>query len=99
MEVLHEGKGELIGWHDPDDNREFVLKNKSRELKDKTTTVKEVVANFIHDGDFIASGGFGHTRIAMSIVYEIIRQKKRELVMAGKTAVHDIDLLIDVHGR
>ena len=30
----------------------------------------------------------------MSLVYEIIRQRKRNLVMAGKTAVHDIDVLI-----
>ncbi len=94
MEVLHEGKGELIGWHDPDDNREYVLKNKSKELKDKRTTAKEAVTTFVKDGDFIASGGFGHSRISMSIVYEIIRQKKQNLVMAGKTAVHDIDLLI-----
>ncbi|GAI85372.1 unnamed protein product, partial [marine sediment metagenome] len=36
MEVLSEGKGELIGWHDPDEAREWVFKNKSRELKDKT---------------------------------------------------------------
>lgn len=94
MEVLHEGKGELIGWHDPDDNREFVLKNKSRELKDKRTTAENAVNQYVHDGDYIASGGFGHTRVSMAIVYEIIRQKKRNLVMAGKTAVHDIDLLI-----
>jgi acyl CoA:acetate/3-ketoacid CoA transferase alpha subunit len=92
--VLQEGTGELIGWHDPDEAREWVLKNKSRELKDKTMSVKEAVSRFIRDGDFIASGGFGHTRISMAIVYEIIRQKKRRLIMAGKTAVHDLDLLV-----
>jgi glutaconate CoA-transferase, subunit A len=30
----------------------------------------------------------------MAIVYEIIRQKKRNLAMAGKTAVHDFDILV-----
>ena len=35
MEALKEGKGELLGWHDPDEARDWVLKNKSRELKDK----------------------------------------------------------------
>ncbi len=94
MEILHEGKGELIGWHDPDENREYVLKNKSRELKDKTMTAKEVVTKFVKDGNFIASGGFGHIRVSMNIIYEIIRQKKRNLIMAGKTAVHDLDLLV-----
>lgn len=94
MAVLQEGTGELIGWHDPDEAREWVLKNKSRELKDKTISVKEAVSRFVRDGDFIASGGFGHTRISMAIVYEIIRQKKRSLIMAGKTAVHDLDVLV-----
>jgi len=94
MEVLHEGLGELVGWHDPDENREFVLHNKSRELKDKTMTASEAVASFVKNGDFIASGGFGHIRVSMNIIYEIIRQRKRDLTMAGKTAVHDLDLLV-----
>jgi acyl CoA:acetate/3-ketoacid CoA transferase alpha subunit len=94
MEVLSEGEGELIGWHDPDEAREWVLKNKSREMKDKTMSVKEVVSRFVNDGDFIASGGFGHIRVSMAIIYEIIRQKKRNLTMAGKTAVHDLDILV-----
>jgi len=94
MEVLQEGKGELVGWHDPDEAREWVLKNKSRDLKDKTMSVEEAVSEFVHDGDFIASGGFGHVRVSMTVVYEMIRQKKRNLIMAGKTAVHDLDILV-----
>ena len=97
MEVLHEGIGELIGWHDPDENRQFVLKNKKRTLKDKTMTAADAVSQFIKDGDFIASGGFGHARVSMNIVYEIIRQKRRNLALAGKTAVHDCDILVG-HG-
>jgi 3-oxoacid CoA-transferase subunit A/glutaconate CoA-transferase subunit A len=93
-EILSEGKGELIGWHDPDEARQWVREHKSRELKDKTVSVKEAVSTFIHDGDFIASGGFGHVRVAMAVVYEIVRQKKRNLAMAGKTAVHDLDILV-----
>jgi glutaconate CoA-transferase subunit A len=94
MEVLKEGKGELLGWHDPDDARDWVLNNKSRELKDKTMSVKEAVSKFIHDGDFIASGGFGHVRVSMAIVYEIGRQRKHNLAMADRTAVHDFDILV-----
>ncbi|MBN2361594.1 MAG: CoA transferase subunit A, partial [Deltaproteobacteria bacterium] len=66
MEVLSEGTGELIGWHDPDDARDWVLHNKSRELKDKTLTIKEAVARYVKDGDFIANGGFGHIRVSMA---------------------------------
>lgn len=94
MDILKEGKGELLGWHDPDEARDWVLKNKSRELKDKTMSVREAVSRFVHDGDFVASGGFGHVRVSMAVVYEIIRQKKRNLAMAGKTAVHDFDILV-----
>ncbi len=94
MEILKEGKGELVGWYDPDEARRWVQENKSRELKDKTISVEEAVSRFVHDGDFIASGGFGHTRVSMAIIYELIRQKRRNLTMAGKTAVHDIDILV-----
>lgn len=94
MEILAEGQGELIGWHDPDENRQWVLENKSRELQDKRMTVREAVDRFIHDGDYVATGGFGHIRVPMALIYEIVRQGRRDLTMAGKTAVHDIDILI-----
>jgi len=94
MNILNEGNGELIGWHDPDTNRHWVQKNKFRELKDKKMTAQEAVSTYIKDESFIAMGGFGHVRVSMPIVYEIIRQKKRKLTIAGKTAVHDLDLLV-----
>ena len=94
IQILQQGSGELIGWHDPDENRQWVREHKSRDLRDKRMSVKEAVEEFVHDGNFVAFGGFGHIRIPMAVVYEIIRQQKRGLVMAGKTAVHDIDLLI-----
>jgi acyl CoA:acetate/3-ketoacid CoA transferase alpha subunit len=94
MDIISEGKGELIGWHDPDEAREWVQKNKTRALVDKRMTAKEAVTRFIKDGDYVASGGFGHVRISMAIVYEIIRQKRRNLLLAGKTSVHDLDMLI-----
>jgi len=94
MDVLFEGKGKMVGWIDADEHRKWVAKNKSKELKDKRMDAKEAVSKFIHDGDFIAIGGFGHVRVPMALVYEIIRQRKRHLAMAGKTAVHDLDLLV-----
>ena len=94
MEILQAGHGQLIGWHDPDENRQWVLEHKPRDLVDKRMTVADAVTRFVHDGDFIASGGFGHVRVGMAAIYEIIRQGRRRLIMAGKTAVHDADLLI-----
>ncbi|MCL6429842.1 MAG: CoA transferase subunit A [Anaerolineae bacterium] len=94
VEILADGQGELIGWRDPDENRQWILEHKSRELRDKRMTVREAVEQFVHDGDYIATGGFGHVRVPMALIYEIVRQGKRDLAMAGKTAVHDIDILI-----
>lgn len=94
MNVLDEGKGKLIGWHDPDENREWVQKNKSRALVDKRMSIKEAVAKFVQDGMVIGMGGFGHVRTSFAAIYEIIRQKKRNLTVLGKTAVHDLDVLI-----
>jgi len=94
LEVLEEGKGELLAWHDPDENRRWILENKPRSLEDKRCSMKEAVAKFVRDGDYIALGGFGHVRVSMAAVYEIIRQGKRNLTLGGKTGVHDADILM-----
>ena len=94
FEPTAEGNGKLMGWHDPDEHRCWVRDNKPRTLHDKVTTVSDAVGRYVHDGDVIVSGGFGHVRVAMAVVYEIVRQGKRDLAMAAKTAVHDIDILI-----
>ena len=94
MEILAEGKGRLLGWHDPDEHRRWVRDNKPRELKDKRMSVGDAVERFVHDGDLLTFGGFGHVRVSMAFVYEIIRQRRRDLVVLTKTGVHDVDLLI-----
>jgi glutaconate CoA-transferase subunit A len=94
IEILAQGHGELVGWRDPDENRAWIRDNKPRGLVDKQMSVQEAVARFVHDGDYMAIGGFGHVRVPMAVVYEIVRQGRRNLTMAGKTAVHDIDVLI-----
>ena len=91
---IQSGIGKLIGWHDPDENREWIVQNKSRGLVDKRLSASEAVARFIPDGSLLAMGGFGHVRVSMAIVYEIIRQQKKHLTMFGKTAVHDLDVLV-----
>jgi len=87
-------EGELIGWHDPDENRQWIRENKPRAMLDKRTTVPEAVRKFVADGSLVAVGGFGHIRVPMALIYEIVRQGRRDLTMCGKTAVHDIDILI-----
>ena len=92
--MVQKGTGKLVGWHDPDENRQWVFENKSRGLIDKQMSVSEAVSRFIPDGSLLAMGGFGHVRVSMAVVYEMIRQRKKHLLMTGKTAVHDLDVLV-----
>ena len=94
MNVIEEGNGELVGWEHPDDAREWMAEEKSRAFEDKRMAAAEAVEAYIEDGDLIAGGGFGHVRISTPILHEIIRQDVTDLVVSGKTAVFDLDLLI-----
>jgi len=91
---IKSGIGEYIGWHDPDENRQWIRHHKSPALYNKQISAQQAVTEYIKDGSLLAMGGFGHVRVSMPIVYEIIRQQKKNLIMSGKTAVHDLDLLV-----
>jgi len=92
VDVLEEGIGRLFTDPDPDKAREFFRK-KSRELKSKLTTVSDAVSTLLHDGDYLAIGGFGANRIPTAICHEIVRQKKKNLAFAGHTSTHDFQIL------
>lgn len=79
---------------DPSANhaREF-FRNKPRALTDKLMSVKDAVARFIHDGEYLAIGGFGGDRLPTAVCHEIVRQKKQNLTVAGHTATHDFQIL------
>lgn len=94
MDIIDEGKGELLGWCDPEDHREWIRKNKNTAMEEKVMSLKETIKKFVNDGSYMAIGGFGQVRVPMAAIYEIIRQRKRNLVIAGKDSVHDIDCLI-----
>jgi len=88
------GKGELLSQVTAEDIREWNRDNKERGLIDKMTTPKEAVERFVKDGMYMAIGGFGHIRISMPMIYEIIRQRIKHLRISGHTAVHDLDILM-----
>lgn len=94
MKVLAEGEGERLAWMHPDEARRWMRDNKKRALVDRRMNISEAVKRFTRDGDYFAMGGFGHIRVSMNAIYEMIRQKRRNLIMAGKTSVHDVDILI-----
>lgn len=89
---LSQGDGPL--WADPSANkaREF-FRTKPRALVDKVMSVKDAVAKFVSDGDYLAVGGFGADRLPSAVCHEIVRQKKQNLTIAGHTATHDFQIL------
>jgi glutaconate CoA-transferase subunit A len=94
MKILKEGTGEIFCKNTPSEVRKWTRNNKVRALKDKRMRIKDAVKRFIKDGDYLAIGGFGHIRIPMAIIYEIVRQRIKNLSVAGHTAVQDIDVLM-----
>ncbi|MFC1461618.1 CoA transferase subunit A [Verrucomicrobiota bacterium] len=100
MNKLARGVGPLFMDPDPDAARAFFHK-KSRALTDKVMPVKDAVSQFVKDGDYLASGGFGANRIATAALHEIVRQRKRNLGFAGHTATHDFQILTagNMHGE
>lgn len=87
-----EPAGELFMPPDVDGAREF-FRQKSRAMVDKRMSVKEAVEQFIHDGDYIATGGFGSVRIPTAVMHEIVRTRKRNLGFSGHCATHDFEIL------
>jgi glutaconate CoA-transferase subunit A len=83
---------ELFSSPDVNAAREF-FKHKSRARTNKLMSVSDAVSRFIHDGDYLASGGFGGVRISTAILHEIVRQRKKKLGLSGHTATHDFQIL------
>ena len=94
MKILKEGNGKIFCKNTPTEMRDWTRENKIRALVDKRMRIKDAVKKFIKDGDYLAIGGFGHIRIPMAIIYEIVRQGIKNLSVAGHTAVQDIDVLM-----
>jgi glutaconate CoA-transferase subunit A len=92
MAELSAGTGRLFADPDPDSAREFFNRKKGA-LVDKVMTVSQAVSAFIHDGDYIASGGFGTNRIATAVLHEILRQGRANLGFAGFSTTHAFQVL------
>ena len=86
------GRGPMFTDPDPDVARAF-FREKKGALKDKLMSVSDAVAEFVHDGDYLASGGFGGNRIATALLHEVVRQERTGLGFAGHTTTHDFQIL------
>jgi glutaconate CoA-transferase subunit A len=64
------------------------------EINDKLMTLKEAVSRFIKDGSQIAIGGFTVTRNPMAVIYEIVRQKIKDIHLVCHSHGQGLDVLI-----
>ncbi len=87
------GSGPLLGDPDPEAARAWFAQKRGA-LQDKVMSVPEAVARFVHDGDYLASGGFGANRISTAVLHEILRKGRRDLSFAGHTTTHDFQILV-----
>ncbi|MEA3487278.1 MAG: CoA-transferase [Thermodesulfobacteriota bacterium] len=55
--------------------------------------LKDAVAKYVHDGEYLAIGGFGANRTPIAACHEIVRQRKKNMAFAGHTATHDFQIL------
>ena len=78
----------LFASPDPDEAR-TAFAEKPRGLIDKVMTVAEAVRRFVHDGDYLATGGFGTNRIPNAVCHELLRQRRQDPGFSGHTATHD----------
>jgi glutaconate CoA-transferase subunit A len=70
-----------------------VIDKKDRGLREKVMSLKEAIG-LIKDGDHVASGGCHYSRTPMAAVWEIIRQKKKDLVYSRSITSTEGDLLL-----
>jgi glutaconate CoA-transferase subunit A len=90
--LLSKGEGRLFSDPSADRARE-AFQARPRALTDKVMTVGEAVRRFVHNGDYLAIGGFGADRIPTAALHEILRQGQQDLRFAGHTATHDFQIL------
>ena len=84
--------GEMFVPPDVDAARAF-FRQKSRAMVDKQMSVSQAVEQFIHDGDYIAVGGFGSVRLPTAVLHEIVRRRRKNLGFAGHCSTHDFQIL------
>ncbi len=93
MNLIESGIGEFR-FVDPDEIRGWMRDEKRRDLVDKTMTEQEAVARFVHDGDYISFDFSSFTRGPLSLIREIIRQRKRDLWYSAKFTLMESTLLV-----
>ncbi len=69
------------------------IEQKDRALREKVMSLEEAIA-LIKDGDHVAAGGCHYSRTPMAAIWEIIRQRKKEIVYSRSITSTEGDLLL-----
>jgi len=70
-----------------------VIDKKHRGLREKVMTLEEAIG-LIQDGDHVASGGCHYSRTPMASVWEMLRQKKKDITYSRSITSTEGDLLL-----
>jgi acyl CoA:acetate/3-ketoacid CoA transferase alpha subunit len=93
MQIIESGISPFK-FTDPDEMREWVRDKKSRFLESKLMTEQEAIERFLKDGDYLAFDLAVLVRGPSSLEREIVRQRKKNLFLAGKFSFLDCALLV-----
>ncbi|MFQ6057323.1 MAG: CoA transferase subunit A [Anaerolineae bacterium] len=93
MNVLFSGVGEYR-FTDPDEYRNWVRREKTRDFVDKLMTEQEAVAKFVKDGDYVSFDFSSFTRGPLCLIREIIRQGRKHLWYCAKFTLIESTLLV-----
>ena len=70
-----------------------VIDKKDRGLRDKVMSLEEAIG-LIENGDHVAAGGCHYSKTPMAAIWEMIRQKKKDLVYSRSITSTEGDLLL-----
>lgn len=70
------------------ENRESVGSSTGNKL----TTAAEAVSRFVSDGDVVAIGGTNHARTPMALLWEILRQGRKDLSLSRPLTCYEAEL-------
>jgi acyl CoA:acetate/3-ketoacid CoA transferase alpha subunit len=93
IRVIDQGTG-AFRFTDPDEIRAWMRDRKSRQFADKTMSEAEAVGRFVADGDYVSFDFSSFTRGPLSLIREIIRQRRRDIWYCAKFTLMESSLLV-----
>ncbi len=93
MRIIAAGAGEFR-FTDPDEIRAWMRDHKGRRFVDKTVSEAEAVRRFVADGDYVSFDFSSFTRGPLSLIREIIRQRRRDIWYCAKFTLMESALLV-----